>query len=72
MTASSCCSSNGDHNTWWIKRHHPVLEARTAWLDHYVRGLDNGADTDDRVRIFLETHRGPRAGCGQQRRGVRR
>ena len=49
--------SNGDHNSWWISRHHEVLAARTAWLDHYVRGIPNGADRDDRVRVFLETHR---------------
>lgn len=49
--------SNGDHNSWWISRHHEVLKARTAWLDHYVRGIKNGADRDDRVRVFLETHR---------------
>lgn len=49
--------TNGDHNSWWMLRHSAVLQARAAWMDHYVRGIDNGADVDDRVRIFLETHR---------------
>jgi uncharacterized protein len=49
--------SNGDHNTWWINRHHEVLQARTDWLDRWVRGIRNGVDRQDRVRFFLETHR---------------
>jgi len=29
----------------------PPLELR--WLDHYVRGIDNGADRDARVQVFV-------------------
>ncbi|MFA5890856.1 MAG: CocE/NonD family hydrolase [Actinomycetota bacterium] len=49
--------TNGDHNSFWLLRDHDILAARQAWLDHYVRGVDNGIESQPRVRFFFEGHR---------------
>jgi putative CocE/NonD family hydrolase len=50
--------TNGDHNSFWLNRDRDLLSRREAWLDHYVRGEENGIEDEPRVQFFLEGHRG--------------
>src|SRR4051812_26459953 len=49
--------TNGDHNSFWQLGDHDLLQARHDWLDHYVRGVANGIETQPRVRFYFEGHR---------------
>ena len=46
--------TNGDHNSFQFGRDRDVLDARKAWLDRYVRGIDNGIENEPRVRFLFE------------------
>jgi putative CocE/NonD family hydrolase len=48
--------TNGDHNTWDDAPEPVITQARMAWLDHFVRGVDNGIDAQPRIRFLLESH----------------
>lgn len=56
VQAKQLLLTNGDHNSFWQSGDHDLLSARHAWLDHYVRGIDNGIEQQPRVRFFFEGH----------------
>src|SRR5207249_10367897 len=58
--------TNGDHDTWiighgdddYLGAYTPdldLLSARVGWLDHFVRGVPNGIESQPRVRVLLES-----------------
>ena len=49
--------SNGDHTNMWTSASYQ--EQLRAFLDFYVKGIDNGFDAQDRIQLWWETTRPP-------------